>query len=334
VPARVAVTAASLVTALAVAGEPTGMTKGLIARWHSYSEVLMWGTELVRIERLAGGRYRVDVGGQALHSMDSPRGNQPVYLDRDTPVDSLESGDKIAVRLIVDPTRGRIVFFEPVGAIGSHPAFLASQTYKYDRRSWKRPAPSAPRRSVVDSLGVDSVGGYPARHYRISWEDDPSVGLFRGMAEDAPRQAVEDVWFAGPEARLDAYFKALNEVPIPQPDPNPKTGGIDYDFQERGGEDADAAAVRRSFREHGHPVRTEFRVVFHGPGVAAAIPPEADPLRPPPGDTSADTVRSILLSRDSLASLRATTLAPREFDLPAGSRSMEEWQKSVEAGSR
>src|SRR5262249_10240377 len=94
-----ALTIPSFAPLAAVGGEPFAQP-GLIARWHDYTEGLMWATELVRIERMDPGRYRVDYAGNPLHSVDSPSSRPALYVHRDTPIDSLETPDLVLTQEI------------------------------------------------------------------------------------------------------------------------------------------------------------------------------------------------------------------------------------------
>ncbi len=313
-----------------IAGEPAAKP-GLVARWHNYSSGLGGFSEIILTERLDGIHYRLDMSGHAAVAMGSDSKAGPLYFDREDAIDSLEAGDLTFVRMLVDRARARIIMLDEMPANPPLPRGYLYNSYPYAPSHWLPAVPGIEDVAVAESVGIDQIAGHPARHYRLR-QLDADLPLFNMVDGPFRHVLVTDLWISGPNRLLDWYFGEIERVPVPEPVPDPRTGGVEYQFHSRGlGGLKPPAALHRVFADPGYVVRTEVRAEYRGPGVASEIPLELDPGRATPARSDVDTVRSVLCFRASLASLHEATVPDREFDLPQGARTPAEFRKSLGA---
>jgi len=209
--------------------------------------------------------------------------------------------------LLMDAPAKRIVAFQWGGTSG-----VLYTSYPFNPQQWVSHPTTLPKPSEYSSLGLETVAGFKAHHYRIAREDD-SVGAGSGF----PAFVVVDVWMAGPETLLDEYFTAMRQFPVPVTSFDENTQEIKYTF-EKPWEDAAETAVKSRYHEVGRAIRMEARLEFHGTGIGLVLPSSLDPFRIPPADASADTVRSVLMARDALASLRRASIPDADLEIPQG----------------
>jgi hypothetical protein len=190
---------------------------GIVATWRSLGNMPMaYGGENVMIERFDGARAAIEVHRVMLHSMDLSETRAALPIDDPASADSLLHGADGVEWTLIDLDKG--TYAETSGDYVQRRSFATGLRPRMPPDAFPGNPDSA---AVFEFVGIDTIAGFPARHFRTSYEQPGFLGIplpetagpdSLGFA-DLTTEFLLDVWFAGPDERLDRLFEARARFP-------------------------------------------------------------------------------------------------------------------------